>query len=205
MAEILGILGEADLEADLAWLAQFRASFGHKPVARDTLVGMLHEVDETADTIEREGTLTHEALVKIRSRHSWRDGTEVAERGFGWTPPKRIIVPVRAKTKSGAGRRMAGAVLLEYQDDDAAPFGGNQVETPPPPYLLFQHWLSVDLGGERANSMKISDLEAEIWRRWPADRLGPPSKRMIRVMATMLRSLKAKRGGAKQQRRPPRS
>jgi hypothetical protein len=57
-----------------------------------------------------------------------------------------------------------------------------------------------ELGPERIEAMKIVGLRDEIRRRWPSDQFGPPSKKLIGPMATFLRSLEAKRGGAKRQR-----
>ena len=70
-----------------------------------------------------------------------------------------------------------------------------------PPYLAFQIQLYDELGTDRINAVKKEALEDEIWRHWPTEQFGPPSKNLIAPMATFLRSLEAKRGGAKRQQR----
>jgi hypothetical protein len=70
-----------------------------------------------------------------------------------------------------------------------------------PPYLLFLNSLFNELGAERIETMKKGALEEEIRKRWPTGQFGPPSNNLITPMATILRSLRAKRGGAKRQQR----
>jgi hypothetical protein len=87
-------------------------------------------------------------------------------------------------------RRELAQALLDEMDREATPDR--------PPYLLFLNQLFADLGAERIEAMKINGLRFEIRRRWP-DQFGPPSENLIGPMATILRSLEAKRGGAKRQ------
>jgi hypothetical protein len=70
-----------------------------------------------------------------------------------------------------------------------------------PPYLLFLNWIFDELGTERIENMKKGALEEEIRLRGPVAQFGPPSNNLITPMATILRSLEAKRGGAKRQQR----
>jgi hypothetical protein len=68
-----------------------------------------------------------------------------------------------------------------------------------PPYLLFLNRLFDELGADRIEAIKKAELEELIRERWPVAQFGPPSNNLIVPMATILRSLKAKRGGAKPQ------
>jgi hypothetical protein len=115
-------------------------------------------------------------------------------------------VAVRAKTRDEAIRCVGAAVVQSYEDGDWA-YGAflsiDEDEAPLHPYLLFLNRLFAHLGAERIDGMKKGELENEIRRRWPADQFGPPSRNLITPMATILRSLEAKRGGAKQKRRQP--
>ena len=82
-----------------------------------------------------------------------------------------------------------------------AVFNPLRLATKLPPYLAFQIQLFDELGADRINAVKKEALEDEIWRHWPTEQFGPPSKNLVAPMATFLRSLEAKRGGAKRQQR----
>jgi hypothetical protein len=69
-----------------------------------------------------------------------------------------------------------------------------------PPYLAFLNALFVELGPDAIEGLKKESLKQEIRERWPPE-LGLPSDNLVDPMATILRSLKARRGGAKPQKK----
>jgi hypothetical protein len=101
-------------------------------------------------------------------------------------------------TSDGSGSGLAFAEGAKLQDV-------RQVERPP--YLAFLNELFDELGLEAIERLKKEDLRGEIRKRWPPEfGLHPakdglqPSKNLVDPMATILRSLEAKRGGARRQR-----
>jgi hypothetical protein len=69
-----------------------------------------------------------------------------------------------------------------------------------PPYLAFLNALFVEIGPDAIEGLKKETLKQEIRERWPPE-CGLPSDNLVDPMATILRSLKAKRGGAKPQKK----
>jgi hypothetical protein len=68
------------------------------------------------------------------------------------------------------------------------------------PYLAFLNTLFVEFGPNAIDGLKKEHLKQEIRKRWPPE-CGLPSDNLVDPMATILRSLKAKRGGAKPQKK----
>lgn len=64
-----------------------------------------------------------------------------------------------------------------------------------PPYIRFLNYVA-GLLGATADTLKKEELEAKIEAHWPKE-LPVPSQKLIGVMATLLRSPEAQRGGAK--------
>ena len=69
-----------------------------------------------------------------------------------------------------------------------------------PPYLAFLNALFVEIGPDAIEGLKKETLKQEIRERWPPE-CGLPSDNLVDPMATILRSLKARRGGAKPQKK----
>ncbi|MBV9202167.1 MAG: hypothetical protein JOY83_21040 [Alphaproteobacteria bacterium] len=69
-----------------------------------------------------------------------------------------------------------------------------------PAYLAFLNVLFAEFGPQMIEEMKKESLKQEIRKRWPPE-CGRPSDNLVDPMATILRSLKAKRGGAKPQKK----
>ena len=69
-----------------------------------------------------------------------------------------------------------------------------------PPYLAFLNALFVEIGPDAIEGLKKETLKQEIRERWPPE-FGLPSDNLVDPMATILRSLKARRGGAKPQKK----
>jgi hypothetical protein len=69
-----------------------------------------------------------------------------------------------------------------------------------PPYLAFLNALFVEIGPDAIEGLKKETLKQEIGERWPPE-CGLPSDNLVDPMATILRSLKARRGGAKPQKK----
>jgi hypothetical protein len=53
--------------------------------------------------------------------------------------------------------------------------------------------------GVTATKMKKDEVRDHIRQRWDADTLGNPSAHLLNVMATLMRSPEAQKGGAKPQ------
>jgi len=69
-----------------------------------------------------------------------------------------------------------------------------------PPYLAFLNALFVEIGPDAIEGLKKETLKQEIRERWPPE-CGLPSDNLVDPIATILRSLKARRGGAKPQKK----
>jgi hypothetical protein len=139
-----------------------------------------------------------------------QDLAELVERDASIVPPMPgwdwRLMRALSSAKGAAGmeeieERLAREWIDKWVDGLIAGYGPVAGAPEPllPPYLLFLNRLFDELGAEQIEAMKITDLREEILHRWPSDQLGDPSKNLIWPMATILRSLEAKRGGPKRQ------
>jgi cell division protein FtsB len=216
--------GLGELSSRLSYLAQRLVPSPNPNELHQRIDQVLEEIDQVLEEIDQ----VREEIDKVREEIAeLRRSIERLDVDLNEEWQRRAAVRARAKqfckhisAREGEYfthiRRLRGIALEAglwrflpgyWTDDSRLSWAFSEVakledlgQAERPPYLAFLNALFVELGPDAIEGLKKESLKQEIRERWPPE-CGLPSDNLVDPMATILRSLKARRGGAKPQKK----